>query len=247
MPAPQNVIALIFDFDDTLTDDSVTALLERKGVSVDQFWEKDVASLVKNGWDPPLAYMRRMLDLSEPGGPLEGLTNSELTAFGRQLKPYPGLPSFLKHVRVFIQSKDEYRKAGITVQFFIVSGGLQEIIEGFTLRSLFTDIWASSFATDPQTSVIKFPRNAITFTDKTRFLFEINKGLIGPEFRANPDAVNRKMDEQDRPVPFRNMIYVGDGLTDVPCFSLVGGIAAIKATLSESGTQPSPIRKGERR
>ncbi len=177
MAVEQNTIAMVFDFDDTLTDDSITALLDKKGVDVETFWTKDVASLVKDGWDPPLAYMRRTLELTAPGKPVQGLTSEELREFGRTLKPYPGLLRFFDDLGKLVQSQPEYRKAKIKIEFYIISGGLEEIINNTPFRKFFKDAWGSAFHSDPQTDLIEFPRNAVTFTDKTRFLFQINKGV----------------------------------------------------------------------
>ena len=221
MPVKQNIVAMTFDFDDTLTDDSITALLEARGIDIDKFWTQDVASLVRDGWDPPLAYMWRVLELTGPGKPLHGLTESDLRQFGKTLKPYPGLLKFFTDMEGFVRTKPAWRKAGITVEFYIISGGLEEIINEAPFRKFFKDAWGSSFYADAVTGQIQFPKNTVSFTEKTKFLFQVNKGIIGPESRENPDEVNKEMALEDRRIPFANMVYIGDGLTDIPCFSLV--------------------------
>lgn len=225
----QNVIAMVFDFDDTLTEDSVNKLLSSKDIDLDTFWKQDVGKLVKDGWDPPLAYMKKLADLAKPEGRLFSLlTNSALAKFGDTLNFYDGIPEFFDETRQLVKNKAEELETEIGIDFYLITSGLQAIVDGSTkIRSHFKDVWGSSFDVNPDTGVI-FPKNAITFTDKTRFLFQISKGKVGPYFRGKPDAVNEAMVLEDRPVPFRNMIYVGDGLTDIPCFSLVedqGGIA----------------------
>jgi hypothetical protein len=146
-----------------------------------------------------------------------------LRAFGSSVVPYPGLEGFLEDIPWFVGSRKPWTDAGIVVEFYIVSGGLEEIINAVPFRAQFTDAWGSAFYADPQTDQITFPRNVISFTEKTRYLFQINKGVTGPASREKPDEVNQEMAIDSRPVPFSHMIYIGDGLTDIPCFSLVEG------------------------
>jgi hypothetical protein len=112
------------------------------------------------------------------------------------------------------------------VEFYVVSGGLEEIIRGSSIASYLSGVWGCNLAeVDGQVRHIK---NAITFTEKTRSLYAINKGITDEAMKRNPFAVNTARPSEDRRVPFWNMIYIGDGLTDVPCFSVVekaGGTA----------------------
>ncbi len=112
----------------------------------------------------------------------------------------------------------------VSVEFYIVSGGLQAIIEGCpTVQEFFTGVYGCQLAEDISTGTVSEVQRCVTFTEKTRFLFEINKGIRTEDARSNPYLVNKKIDDRSRRVPLKNMIYVGDGLTDIPCFSLVRG------------------------
>jgi len=108
------------------------------------------------------------------------------------------------------------------IEFYIVSGGLQDVLEGSkTLRRYFSGIYACDLAEDDETGLVKHVKLCVTFTEKTKYLFEINKGIKPKQARSNPYLVNKNVDVEKRRIPFKNMVYVGDGLTDIPCFSLL--------------------------
>ena len=215
MTAPQNTIALIFDFDDTLTDDSTTLLLHEHGVDAQDFWKNKFAKLVEDGWDPAPAYLELILDHVGAGQPLGLLSNASLREIGKKCKFYPGLPLLFKNLK---KQVSEHKVSNPTIEFYVISGGLEEIILGSTIATHLNGIRGCRFAeTDGVISAIK---NLVTFTEKTRYLFEISKGQLN-EQRSNPYAVNNNVEPENRRIPFSNMIYVGDGLTDVPCFSLL--------------------------
>jgi hypothetical protein len=117
----------------------------------------------------------------------------------------------------------------LNLEFYIVSGGLQDLIEEIPLLNKnFTAIYGCQFGECANTGVIHQIKKCVTFTEKTRYLFEINKGISKRAVDENKYAVNKDVPMAKRRVPFKNMIYVGDGLTDIPCFSLVkrqGGMA----------------------
>ncbi|HET7108280.1 MAG TPA: haloacid dehalogenase-like hydrolase [Candidatus Acidoferrum sp.] len=219
MQITSHVIAMIFDFDETLTNDSTSALLTKYQVDAPNFWKNDHDRLVKEGWDSTCAWLHLFLRLMEDGK-LPKLTNRELTEFGKTLEPYPGLGTFFDDLNKLAREESTATEM-FQVEFYIISGGLQDVIEGFHLRHRFSAVWGSQLASDQQEGPLKYVKRALTFTEKTKYLFEINKGLDQREAVKNPYLVNRKIDEKNRRVPFENMIYVGDGLSDIPCFSLI--------------------------
>lgn len=216
MPAPQNIIALVFDFDDTLTDDSTTKLLESVGIDTRDFWGNRMKQLTDTGWDAPLAYLKLILDNVGEGKPFGKLGNRRLREFGATLNFYPGIPELFNELQALTKN---HPLSSPAVEYYIVSGGLEEIIRGSKIASYFTGIWGCRFSEEE--GYVKYVANAISFTEKTKFLFAINKGISDVDSRHRPFAVNEFVAPEDRRVPFENMIYVGDGLTDVPCFSLV--------------------------
>jgi hypothetical protein len=218
-----DTIAIIFDFDETLAPDSTSSFLESVGVDVKRFWGKEVQPHLDQGWDPIPAYLHMMLAKSAAGGPKMPITKGALSAWGRKLSLFPGATA------IFDRLGKAAREIapGVSAEFYLISSGIGEILRATRIAAKFTDIWACDFSYEPNGS-IAFPKNIVSFTDKTRYLFHISKGLIGPESRAKPFEVNRKVAPANLRVPFDQMIFVGDGYTDIPCFSLVrklGGVA----------------------
>lgn len=212
-----SVIAVIFDFDDTLLPDSTSALLREHGLDPDTFWKVRAPALVKRGYDPPMAYLNLLLKEIGSGKPLGELTNERLKAFGASLDEswFPGLPELFDDLR---EEVSDYRD--VSIEFYIISGGLQSIIEGSEyVRRYFAGVYGCQFGEDEQTGLVSDIRRCVTFTEKTRYLFEINKGVPPEQSATQPHLVNEYVAAEERPVPFENMIYVGDGLTDIPCFS----------------------------
>ena len=221
-----NTLALIFDFDDTLLPDSTTELLREKGIAPEQFWTKDAKKLVSSGYDPTHAYLKLLLDRIGEGQPLGPLTNRDLRDFGVRLadKFYPGLDDLFSDLKETVQ---QFRD--LDIEFYVISGGLEEVVRGSdSINNYFTAVYGCELAGDTENGVLKYIKRAITFTEKTRYLFEINKGISLEDARKNPYLVNRSKSVHQRRITFKNMIYVGDGLTDIPCFSLLknqGGTA----------------------
>jgi hypothetical protein len=217
-----DVIALIFDFDDTLAPDSTSGFLESIGVDTQQFWSGRVDPLLVQDWDPVPAYLHEMIALSQRGD--HGLiTQERLQAWGRALPLHTGVTT------LFARLRDQVRRAHPQVQleFYLISSGIGDVVRHTSIASEFNAIWASEFIYD-ETGGISFPRRIVSFTDKTRYLFHIQKGIVGPAFVGKPFEVNRKVPEDRLRVPFDQMVFVGDGYTDIPCFSLIrssGGFA----------------------
>lgn len=208
-------IALIFDFDDTLAHDSTSAFLESIGVDAAKFWKEEVQLLDESDWDPIPAYQYALIQLSKnrAEGPI---TRSMLQSFAKKLKFHPGVTRVFENLRQYTAAK--YHDVGL--EFYIISSGIGEIVRNTRIAREFTEIWASEFHYDEE-EAIDFPRKVISFTDKTRYLFQVSKGIIGERSRNNPFAVNRRVQYKDFRIKMEHMIFVGDGYTDVPCFSLI--------------------------
>ncbi len=223
MSAP---IAVVFDFDDTLLPDSTSALLKAHGVDPTDFWTVRARELVDAGYDPPMAYLNLLIDMVGDGRPLGELTNAYLETFGSTLDEtwYPGLPEIFDDLRQIVAEQWD-----VSVELYIISGGLEPIIRGSKIvQQYFDGFYGCHLGEDRETGLVSHVKRSVTFTEKTRFLFEINKGIPPSESATQPQLVNRHVPSGDRRIPMRRMIYVGDGLTDIPCFSLVkanGGLA----------------------
>jgi phosphoserine phosphatase len=239
MAAPQNILAVLFDFDDTLTEDSTTKLLESKKVDPNRFWREEMTALTAAGWDPPLAYLKLLLDYTGEGKPLGNLTNAELRAFGATLDFYPGIPEVFEDLQ---QQMQDHPASRPSIEFYIVSGGLEEIIRGTRIAKSFKGIFGSRFAEEG--GRIRHIMNSVTFTEKTKYIFAINKG-VDHMVRREPYIVNQKVDAADRRIPIANMIYIGDGLTDVPCFSVMEQFRGLSFGVFDPGREGSPKKAWE--
>ena len=214
----ETTVGVVFGFDDVLAPDSTTFLLEQHGEDPEQFWSETFRDRIADGYDPTTAYLSALLERVGPEEPLAELTIDELRATGAALDDY--LYDGAGEVFADLQEIAAAYPPEISVECFVVSEGLAPILRGSSITDDCTAVYGSELATDDGGIVSKI-KQPISFTDKTRCLFEINKG-VGQEERAeNPYAVNDNVERDRRAILFDDMVYVGDGITDVPCFSLV--------------------------
>jgi hypothetical protein len=212
MSTPQNIIAIVYDYDQTLSPSYMQdeVVFPAFGIDGKSFWRRCSEFVREQGYDSELAYMKVLLDTLGMDRP----TNDELRSLGAKLNFYPGLPEMFDDFRDNLLS-EEQRAQGIAVEHYIISSGMKVLIEGSRLAPYVRAIFGCEFAEDTQ-GRITFPKRVISHTQKTQFLFRINKGLLDMS-----EDVNDHMDADIRPIPFPNMIYLGDGPTDVPCFTVM--------------------------
>ena len=207
----QPVLAICYDFDKTLTPDNMQAqgYIQSVGYDVERFWEETSRLAHEQGMDSNLAYMYKMVREAE--GNLV-LTRKALMDYGAKVKVFPGVETWFERIRAFGRSE------GVIVEHYIISSGLKEMIEGTRMarEGAFERIYASSFFYNER-GVAVWPAQAINYTNKTQFLFRIEKGTLD----INDPAVNDYFPESRIRVPFRDMIYIGDSDTDIPCMKLV--------------------------
>jgi hypothetical protein len=211
MAAAQTTIAIIYDYDQTLSpiymqDETV---FPHFGIHAEQFWKRSRELVDNEGYDGELAYLKCMLDYLEMDRP----TNAEFRALGAKLQYYPGVPEVFYELNNVLTA--QHRSLGIKIENYIVSSGLKVLLDGSSLAPHVKRIFGCEFGEDKDGRIC-FPKRVISHTTKTQYLFRINKGMLEPH-----EDVNDHMEPELRPVPFQHMIYVGDGPTDVPCFTLM--------------------------
>lgn len=220
----ESVIAIIFDFDETLEPDTISYLLESQQISPHSFWSV-VDKMVDDGWDPPLAYMHVMLTYSREGR--LDLSKKSLQKLGKKLKIYPGLPQAFSQLKEFVKDHPLLSKSRVCLEFYVISGGLEDLIRATKVTPEIDGIFGSSFAYENETDQPIGIKSAISFTEKTRFLHGIRKGVNAKTLRKDPYRINDAIPVESQRIPFSRMIYIGDGPSDIPCLSPVvreGGV-----------------------
>jgi len=231
----QSIIAMIWDFDKTLTLGYMQApLFEKYGVVAKTFWDEVNGLKDHYGQRGYLVasdtiYLNHILTYVREGV-FKDLTSADLKKLGAEIELAPGLPDFFDRMKQAV-NEEEYRKHDIKVEHYIVSTGLRSMIDGCALRSHVDGVWACDLLpeaarpgylgtlVEATSEVLAQVGYTVDNTSKTRAIFEINKGV-----HLDPGSgldVNSKIPEDQRRVPFRNMIYIADGPSDVPSFSVV--------------------------
>lgn len=209
----QPIVALMYDFDRTLCtkDMQEYGSIPEIGMDAGSFWRQVNTLTDEQGMDNILAYMFLMVEMcKEKKVPI---TRKKFNDLGKGGQFFDGVDTWFERI-------NEYGKAlGVRIEHYIVSSGLKEIIEGTVIAPYMKKIYACEFMYD-YTGSIQWPKFAVNYTAKTQFLFRINKGVLTID-STSAEKLNQFTPENDRRIPFRNMIYIGDGLTDVPCMKLV--------------------------
>lgn len=205
------VVAICYDFDKTLSPDDMQAqgYIQSVGYDVPDFWKKSNSLASDNEMDQNLAYMYTMKQESE-GKVL--FTKEKLAEYGASVQLFPGVEQWFERIREYGKSQ------GVIVEHYIISSGLKEMIEGTAVAKAgaFEKIYASSFYYN-ENGVAVWPAQVVNYTNKTQFLFRIEKGVLD----INDSAVNESFSPEEMRVPFRNIVYIGDSDTDIPCMKLV--------------------------
>lgn len=235
----QNIIALIWDFDKTLTPRYMqTPLFEAYGVDEKQFWKEvnSLAAYYKRAGvqvQPDTCYLGHLLTYVKEGR-MPDLTNARLRELGAEIDFFPGIPHLFGELQAILDAP-EYREGDLRLEHYVVSTGLTEMIRGSKIAGHLSGVWASEFIEvparpgedlkgTPGSGPISQIAGFLDNTTKTRAIFEINKGV----HKLDGVSVNDLIPEEDRRVPMKNMIYIADGPSDIPSFSVIrkhGGLA----------------------
>ena len=208
-PMKQPILAICYDFDKTLSPDDMQAqgYIQSIDYEVADFWKESNKLASDNDMDQNLAYMYMMRDKSR-GKVL--FTKETLRKDGSKVQLFPGVRTWFDRINEYGKSK------GVMVEHYIISSGLKEMIEGTEVADKFKKIYASSFYYNDVGEAV-WPAQVVNYTNKTQFLFRIEKGVLD----VNDQEVNSFFEPNQYRVPFRNMVYIGDSDTDIPCMKLV--------------------------
>ena len=207
----QNVIALVYDFDGTLSPQPMQeyTVLPKIGAEPAAFWAQVNREARETESDPMLVYMRHILEALEREK--VHVKREDFAKMASAIQYFPGVEDWFTHMNAYVR-----RKSGgkVKLQHYLISAGQREILDGASIRKHFKQIYASEYHFNHH-GLATFPKLLVTDTVKTQFLFRINKGK-----ESITESINEHMPEEERPIPFQNMVYVGDGMTDVPSMAL---------------------------
>ena len=221
------VLAICYDFDKTLSPDDMQAqgYIQSVGYDVQKFWDESNDLAKANDMDNNLAYMWKMVQESE--GRMV-FNKEKLAEYGARVKLFDGVEDWFERIRAYGKTRN------VIVEHYIISSGLKEMIEGTKMAraGAFKKIYASSFYFNDR-GVAKWPAQVINYTSKTQFLFRIEKGVLD----INDPGVNAYFSPEEIRVPFRNMVYIGDSDTDIPCMKLVNTYGGHSIGVYDPATQ----------
>ena len=208
----KKTIALVYDFDGTLSPRPMQdyAFLPQIGQDAAAFWKESNELARREGADGLITYMHLLYKKAKAKG--VRIDRADLVAQGRNVELFPGVEDWFDEIAGYVKLRAETH--GVTLRHYLVSSGLTEIIEGTRIYKRFHNVFASEYWFEAYD--LPYPKRVITDTGKTQYLFRINKGIenLG-------DSINQHMPEAARPIPFANMIYFGDGDTDVPSMAVM--------------------------
>ena len=221
-----NIIAIIWDFDKTLINGYMQdPIFEEYGIDSNEFW-KEVNELPDKyrkeqnvKVNPETIYLNHFINYTK-NGTFKGLNNEKLRQYGKKMKFYPGVPEIFEKTKSLIEDNEIYKEYDIKVEHYIVSTGMAEVIRGSAVSKYVSGIWGCEFIEVEEqdgSKIIGEIGYTIDNTTKTRALYEINKG-VG---KTDGVEVNTSITEELRRVHFINMVYVADGPSDIPAFSVV--------------------------
>ena len=218
MQEKETLVAIIYDFDKTLCDKDMQeySFIPSLGMETGEFWKKTDEFVIKEKMDKILGCMYMMLNESKKSN--KYITKEYLRSLGKDINFFPGILDWFERI-------NEYgNRHGLKIEHYIISSGLREIIKGTEISKYFKEIYACEFLYDERGIAI-WPKMSVNYTTKTQFLSRINKGVLDI---SNDILLNEKMLDEDRRISTKNMIYLGDGFTDIPSMRMTrenGGYA----------------------
>lgn len=234
-------MVIAYDFDGTLAPGNMQErdFIPALNTKTAQFWDSVKKRAKQHDMDEILAYMEIMLEKAKQEE--VPVRRKDFMDYGKNIKFFPGVTDWFERVNEI--ANDEK----IMLEHYVISSGLREMIAGTSINKYIRRIFASGFRYDHH-GVAVWPALAINYTNKTQFLFRINKGI---DNSYDNEKINQFTKENDRPVPFRNMIYIGDGETDVPCMKMIkyqrGNAIAVYHPRKHGAKEKASILVGQER
>ena len=235
MPRRRVAMAIVYDFDGTLAPGNMQEhqFIPDIGMEAPAFWDEVNELSRRHQADGILMYMFLMLQKARvTGAPVR---REDFRKRGEGIKLFDGVTGW------FDRTSEYGREKGVAVEHYLLSSGNAEIIEGSAIAGKFNAIYASKFMFD-ENGVANWPALAINYTNKTQYLFRINKGAHD---LSDDSKINAVVPKSERPIPFENMVYVGDGATDVPCFRVVKDEGGLSIAVYSPDTPDSPEKAGQ--
>lgn len=205
------IVAIMYDFDRTLCTKDMQdySFIPSLGMTESEFWQYSNSLGQREHMDSILAYMYAMVKISKDKN--IPLLRRNLVDMGKNVELFKGVEGWFDRITEF------GRLCGMQVEHYVISSGMKEIIEGTPISKCFKSIFACEFLYDENGNGV-WPKTDVNYTNKTQFVYRINKGVLDV---ANDNDLNRSMPDDSKRVPFCNMIYIGDGLSDVPCMKMM--------------------------
>jgi hypothetical protein len=228
-------LAIAYDFDGTLAPGNIqeNSFIPAIGMAKKTFWKQNRKRAEQHEADEILSYMTFMLERAAFAQ--VPVRKKDFSAHGKMVSLFPGVENWFDRINKC------GRRQGVNIQHFIISSGIKEMIEASQIAKKFKRIFASNFAYDVN-GVAKWPALAINYTTKTQYLFRINKGSLAVHEHG---IINEYIPHEARPIPFTNIIFIGDGETDIPCMRLVRDLGghSIAVYRPSSSKQKTKARK----
>lgn len=205
------IVAIMYDFDRTLCTKDMQdySFIPSLGMTESEFWQYSNSLGQREHMDSILAYMYAMVKISKDKN--IPLLRQNLVDMGKNVELFKGVEGWFDRITEFGIAN------GMQIEHYVISSGMKEIIEGTPISKCFKSIFACEFLYDENGNGV-WPKTDVNYTNKTQFVYRINKGVLDV---ANDNDLNRSMPDDSKRVPFCNMIYIGDGLSDVPCMKMM--------------------------
>lgn len=207
--AEKPIIAIIYDFDKTLCDQDMQnySFIPNLNMTPSEFWGEIGEFSKSENMEAILSYLYYMVKKSDEKG--VPMTKEYLASLGKDIRLFPGVKEWFSRINHYAKEQ------GAIIEHYVVSSGIKPIICSTDIANEFKAVYACDFYYDENNKAV-WPKMAINFTSKTQYLYKINKGILD---ETDQTEVNKKY--KTKRIPFRNMIYIGDGLTDIPCMTML--------------------------